>query len=197
VILEQDPNNFRSSHQAGIAYGYAVEEILHRYDATGLQPCTPSVATRIAYHRRQHFMQLGIIRHLTSWGLLYRILRANFDGMMSDAVPNPPLPMPGDGEGAYLVGRRVTSLEPEHGMVKVGFITSDGEEGFLYADLVIGADGVHSTIRNLVHAQVTKEYSGYVAWRGTICECELVPATALYFADRTSLNFLSDTYVVS
>jgi len=142
-------------------------------------------------------MQLGIIRHLTSWGLLYRILRANFDGMMSDAVPNPPLPMPGDGEGAYLVGRRVTSLEPEHGMVKVGFITSDGEEGFLYADLVIGADGVHSTIRNLVHAQVTKEYSGYVAWRGTICECELVPATALYFADRTSLNFLSDTYVVS
>ncbi|KAK4157188.1 zeaxanthin epoxidase, chloroplastic [Chaetomidium leptoderma] len=196
VILEQDPRAIRSSHQAGIAFGPAVEEILAKYDDTAMQSCTPSVATRFAYRKRPNFKDLNIIRHLTSWGLLYRILRANFDGLASDAVPNPPPPRKGDGKAEYRSGKKVTKLEYENGLVTVGFVGEDGTEETLKADLVIGADGVHSTVRTLLQAPTTKEYSGYVAWRGTILEKDLPPETAAYFANRTCINLLKKTYIV-
>ncbi|KAL2262516.1 hypothetical protein VTK26DRAFT_1096 [Humicola hyalothermophila] len=196
VVLEQDPNPIRSSHQAGIAFGPAVEEILRKYDATGLQNCTPSVATRIAYRKRESFKEIKVIRHLTSWGLLYRILRANFDGLASDAVPNPPPPREGDGKAEYRAGHKVTNLGYEDGVVTVRFVGPDGTEGSLTADLLIGADGVHSTVRNLVQAPTISEYSGYVSWRGTVREKDLPPETAKYFEDKTSINILSDTYFV-
>jgi 2-polyprenyl-6-methoxyphenol hydroxylase-like FAD-dependent oxidoreductase len=170
--------------------------MLRKYDATGLQNCTPSVATHIAYHKRQNFMELNIIRHQTSWGLLYRILRANFDALPSDAVPNPPPSREGDGRAEYRAGQKVTKLAYENGVVTVGFVGADGKEDSLTADLVIGADGLHSTVRTLLQAPTTKEYSGYVAWRGTVCEKDLPPATAEYFANRTSINILKDTYIV-
>ncbi|KAK4236504.1 zeaxanthin epoxidase, chloroplastic [Achaetomium macrosporum] len=197
VILEQDPGAVRSSHNAGIAFGPAVEEVLRKYDATGVQSCTPSVATRIAYRKRQNFKELNVIRNLTSWGLLYRVLRANFDGLASEAVPNPPPAREGDGKAEYRAGQRVTKLQYENGAVTVGFVGQDGVEGSLTADLVIGADGMHSTVRALVQAPTVKEYSGYVAWRGTVRESELPPDVAEYFASRTCINLLKKTYIVS
>jgi 2-polyprenyl-6-methoxyphenol hydroxylase-like FAD-dependent oxidoreductase len=200
VILEQDPGAVRSSHNAGIAFGPAVEEILCKYDATGVQSCTPSVATRFALRKsRPHFKELGIIRNLTSWGLLYRILRANFDGLPSDAVPNPPPARKGDGKAEYRAGQRVTTLQLQDskGAVTVGFVGQDGVEESLTADLVIGADGQHSTVRTLLQAPAIKEYSGYVAWRGTVAERDLPPEVAEYFASRTCINLLKGTYLVS
>lgn len=196
VVLEQDPSSVRSSHQAGIAFGPAVEEILQKHDETGLQSCTPAAATRIAYHKRPYFKELNIVRHLTSWGLLYRILRANFDGLASDAVPNPPPPREGDGKVEYRAGQKIAKLEYANGAVTVGFVGVDGTQGSITADLVIGADGVHSTVRSLLQAPTTGEYSGYVAWRGTVCEKDLPPESAKYFENRTSMNILSDTYIV-
>lgn len=197
VILEQDPSSIRSSHQAGIAFGPAVEEVLRRYDATGVQACTPPTATLVAYRKRQGFKELGTPRHLSSWGLLYRILRANFDGLPSEAVPNPPPAREGDGRAEYRAGQKVTKLKCEDGAVTVGFVGRDGREGSITADLVIGADGVRSTVRSLVQAPATAvEYSGYVSWRGTVCEKDVSPATAKYFENRTTLNILKDTYIV-
>ncbi len=196
VILEQDPSTVRSSHQAGIAFGPAVEEILRKYDLTGVQSCTPSLSTRIAYRKRQYFKEVKVVRHLTSWGLLYRILRANFDGLASEAVPSPPPAKDGDGKAEYRAGQRATSLQYENGAVTVGFVGEDGASGSLTADLVIGADGMHSSVRGLVHAQTAKEYSGYVAWRGTVCENDLPPETSQYFASRTCANVLKNTYIV-
>ncbi|KAL2020573.1 hypothetical protein VTK56DRAFT_8161 [Thermocarpiscus australiensis] len=197
VILEKDPSSVRSSHQAGIAFGPAVEEFLLKYDATGVQSCTPPVAVRIAYRKHQNFKELNVMRrHLTSWGLLYRILRANFDGLASEAVPNPPAAKEGDGTAEYRAGKTVTKLEYHDGAVTVGYVGQDGKEDTITADLVIGADGVHSTVRSLVGAPTTKEYSGYVAWRGTVSEQDVSPETARYFSSRTTLNFLKGTYLV-
>jgi 2-polyprenyl-6-methoxyphenol hydroxylase-like FAD-dependent oxidoreductase len=196
VILEQEPASVRSSHQAGIGFGPAVEEILRKYDATDVQSCTPSVATRIAYRKRENFKELKIIRHLTSWGLLYHILRANFDGLASEAVPNPPPAKEGDGKTEYRAGQRVTNLQYENGAITVGFVGEDGVDGSLTADLVIGADGIHSTVRGLVQAPTIKEYSSYVAWRGAVCESDLPIEVAEYFSNRTSINLLKKTYIV-
>ncbi|KAL2141945.1 hypothetical protein VTI28DRAFT_1780 [Corynascus sepedonium] len=198
IVLEQDPGAVRSSHQAGIAFGPAVEELLRKYDATGIQSCSPSVSTRIAFRKRQNFKELSVVRNLTSWGLLYRILRANFDGLASEAVPDPPPPREGDGRAEYRPGQRVTTIEYDKGTaaVVVRFVGQDGTEGSLTADLVIGADGLHSTVRSLVGVPEVKEYSGYVAWRGTVAEKDLAPDVAEYFSSRTCVNVLRNFYIV-
>jgi 2-polyprenyl-6-methoxyphenol hydroxylase-like FAD-dependent oxidoreductase len=198
VILEQDPSELRSSHQAGIAFGPAVEEFLRMYDHTGVQSRSPPIATRLAYRKRKDIKRLSIVRHETSWGLLYRVLRANFDGLASDAVPNPPPVRDGDGRAQYLAGRRVTGLEHNRGdqVVSVRFVDQDGKEGSLTADLVIGADGGNSTVRTLLQAPTIRGYSGYVAWRGTVPEKDVSPETARYFADFSTLTLLGDTYFV-
>jgi 2-polyprenyl-6-methoxyphenol hydroxylase-like FAD-dependent oxidoreductase len=186
----------RSSHQAGIGFGPSVQEILHKYDATGVQASSPSVTARIAYRKHANFGELKVVRHLTSWGLLYRILRANFDGLASEAVPHPPPAREGDGKAEYRSGQRVTGLRYENGVVTVEFVGQDGVVGSLTADLVIGADGMHSTVRSLVQAPMVKEYSGYVAWRGTVCEHELPSETVQYFLNRTSFNMLNRSYII-
>ncbi|KAK3297437.1 uncharacterized protein B0H64DRAFT_423581 [Chaetomium fimeti] len=196
MILEQDPSAVRSSHQAGIAFGPNVDEILRKYDDTGVQSCIASPTTQIAY-RKSWDIHLNIARRLTSWGLLYRILRANYDGLASDAVPSPPPPRKGDGEAEYRSGKKVTNLQDNNGTITVTFVDQDGTEDSLTADLVIGADGVHSTVRTLLQAPTIKEYSGYVAWRGTVLERDLTPETVAYFADRPTLTFLKNTYLVS
>ncbi|KAH6850706.1 hypothetical protein B0I37DRAFT_444688 [Chaetomium sp. MPI-CAGE-AT-0009] len=196
VILEQDPNTVRSSHQAGIAFGPSVDEILRKYDDTGVQSCIRSPTTQFAY-RKSWDIKLNIARHLTSWGLLYRILRANYDGLASDGIPSPPPPRKGDGKAEYRSGKKVTNLQDKDGVVTVSFVDQDGTEGSLTADLVIGADGVHSTVRTLLQVPTIKEYSGYVAWRGTVLERDLPPETVAYFADRPTLSFLKQTYLVT
>ncbi|KAK0708927.1 hypothetical protein B0T21DRAFT_387625 [Apiosordaria backusii] len=196
TILEQDANAIRSSHNAGICFGPSVQEFLRLYDDTGIQSCQPGVITRLAYRQNLYWKDANIVRHLTSWGLLYRILRANFDGFPSEAVTPPPVPRTGDGKGRYLSGKKVTSLQKTEDGVVVSFVGEDGMEESFMADLVIGADGLHSTVRSLVQAPMVKEYSGYISWRGTVCEADVSPGTAGYFQDRTVLGLLKGTYIV-
>ncbi|KAK4173241.1 hypothetical protein QBC36DRAFT_60359 [Triangularia setosa] len=196
TILEQDPNATRSSHNAGICFGPSVQEFLRLYDDTGIQSCQPGIVTRLAYRQNLYWRDTTIVRHLTSWGVLYRILRANFDGLSSEAVTTPPVARARDGKGKYLSGKKVTSLQMTHDGLVVGYVGEDGKEESSVADLVIGADGLHSTVRNLVQAPVVKEYSGYVSWRGTVCVADVSPETARYFQDRTVLGLLKGTYIV-
>lgn len=196
IILEQDPNPRRSSHNAGICFGPSVQEFLRLYNDTGIQACQPAVGTRLTFRQNLYWRDTGIVRHLTSWGVLYRILRANFDGLASDAVTIPPPARAGDGQCSYLPGQRVTSVQKTSDGVVVGYLGEDGKERCSVADLVIGADGLHSTVRGLLNAPVVKEYSGYVSWRGTVCEAKVSPETARYFQDRTVLSLLKRTYIV-
>ena len=49
--------------------------------------------------------------------------------------------------------------------------------GRIDADLVVGADGIRSTLRPLVAGDVVTRYAGYIAWRGMLAEAAL-PADA-------------------
>jgi 2-polyprenyl-6-methoxyphenol hydroxylase-like FAD-dependent oxidoreductase len=65
---------------------------------------------------------------------------------------------------SFRLGTAVTSLIQDKERVKVGL--SDGSTA--YYDLVIGADGVHSTVRRLVLDASTPEYSGLTMWRSVV-----------------------------
>ncbi|MBO0802434.1 MAG: FAD-dependent monooxygenase [Nocardiopsaceae bacterium] len=50
-------------------------------------------------------------------------------------------------------------------------------------DIVVGADGVHSTVRRQLFPGARPAWAGYVAWRGVIDESGLEPAVAVPLAD--------------
>jgi 2-polyprenyl-6-methoxyphenol hydroxylase-like FAD-dependent oxidoreductase len=91
---------------------------------------------------------------LTAWERVYRVLR--------DAVPRE----------RYHRGRGVTRFAQTDKSVVAYFSDGHAEEG----DLLVGADGLRSTIRQQCLPDVLPLYAGYVAWRALIPEAAFPPA---------------------
>ncbi|MGW1028233.1 flavin-dependent oxidoreductase [Streptomyces sp. NPDC002577] len=74
------------------------------------------------------------------------------------------------GEGAVQTGRKVTGFVPSSGG-PVTFHLVDSVTGHAYdetADVLIGADGIHSAVRAQLHpGDGTPRWSGELMWRGT------------------------------
>jgi 2-polyprenyl-6-methoxyphenol hydroxylase-like FAD-dependent oxidoreductase len=98
----------------------------------------------------------------TSWSLLYKALRR--------AQPM----------GRLHVGEKLVAIEHDGPHVAARFESGRTAQG----DLLIGADGVRSTVRSLLRPDVVPEYSGYVAWRGLIDEPNLPAFAASTLLDR-------------
>lgn len=92
---------------------------------------------------------------LTSWSRLYQVLRHALIQAAPEALRS------GVALHSVLeVGDPVRADQPVHVQ------TSAGQE---QADLLIGADGIRSTVRSQLWPRVQPQYAGYVAWRG-VCE---------------------------
>jgi len=70
----------------------------------------------------------------------------------------------GAGATPYRLGVAIMSIEQHGKHITVGF--SDGSPGEY--DLVVGADGVHSTMRALAVDDVAPEYANIMAWRSVV-----------------------------
>ncbi|WP_262699496.1 MULTISPECIES: FAD-dependent monooxygenase [Streptomyces] len=74
------------------------------------------------------------------------------------------------GEDAVKTGRKVTGFVPDNGG-PVRFHLEDSATGRSYdekADVLVGADGIHSAIRAQLHpGDGTPRWSGELMWRGT------------------------------
>jgi len=88
---------------------------------------------------------------LTAWERVYRLLR--------DAFP----------PQHYHRGRGLAEFTQHANGVTARF--SDGET--IEADLLVGADGIRSTVRQQCAPEVTPLYAGYSAWRALIAESAL------------------------
>ena len=71
----------------------------------------------------------------------------------------------------YHLGRDLVSFEEDADRVIVRF--AEGDAGPV--ELLVGADGIHSTVRGSLFPALRPAYAGYVAWRGTLPEGELPP----------------------
>ena len=144
-----------SGRGAGIV---AQAELIERLRKLGLQ----TVALGVAITTRKILDRAGRLTEevecpqvLTAWERVYRLLR--------DAFP----------PERYHRGRGLVDFEQNPKSVRAHF--SDGET--IKADLLVGADGTRSTVRQQALPQAVPLYAGYAAWRALIAEDAIPPST--------------------
>jgi len=92
-------------------------------------------------------------RTLSGWSRLYRALL--------DALP----------PQSYRLGKKLTRVAQDADGITAMFADGTSERG----DLLVGADGIRSTVRAQFLPDVQPVYAGYVAWRAAIDESDVPP----------------------
>jgi 2-polyprenyl-6-methoxyphenol hydroxylase-like FAD-dependent oxidoreductase len=192
-ILERNPTPLLQDQGAGVVAGSDVQQFFSKYDRTRT-PLTVTSQQRLYLDRKGDVIDReDREQQMTSWDLLYHLLRANCDGVKSDYAE---VPDPEDNEGSleYEYGCTVTDIKTpsstsEYGLdysepVEISIKHSSGETSTTNADLVIAADGPSSTVRAKYHPDVKRTYAGYVAWRGTVPENEVSEAAKKVLVEK-------------
>lgn len=137
---------------------------------------------------------------MTSWGFIYHRLRANFDGLASEFCENPPkVKEEGNGEVIFDTGKVVTGVELAGEKVKVVYDDVSGEKKTdlsVLADFVIIANGANSSLRGKLFPALTRDYAGYVAFRGTVPESEVSEETKKVFDPRLTYYSYKNGYIL-
>ncbi len=92
---------------------------------------------------------------MTSWDRVFRTLRA--------ALP----------DECYVGSAELAGIDQDPGGVRARF--TNGRQA--HGALLVGADGVRSSVRQMLLGDVAPSYAGYVAWRGLLAEASM-PAEA-------------------
>jgi 2-polyprenyl-6-methoxyphenol hydroxylase-like FAD-dependent oxidoreductase len=119
--------------------------------------------------------ELPIATVTTAWDRIYRALRT--------ALP----------DECYCPG--ITFVELQQGVGNVTARFTDGTQ--CTGDLLVAADGIHSTIRQQLLPEVAPHYAGYVGWRA-VTSARDMPASLVNMATRHMvLHFLRDELAFS
>jgi 2-polyprenyl-6-methoxyphenol hydroxylase-like FAD-dependent oxidoreductase len=172
-ILERSPTALLHNQGAGIVAGNETQEFFDKFVRSGRDVAVTS-KLRLYLDRSGKVMDGSIEerqQRMTSWDLLYHLLRWRVEGLESEYVDG--LSADERPKASYENGCTVKALEKSGDAVKLTWTSKDHGEQTSEADLVIAADGASSTIRRLVRSDVKRNYVGYVAWRGTVPENEL------------------------
>jgi 2-polyprenyl-6-methoxyphenol hydroxylase-like FAD-dependent oxidoreductase len=144
-----------SGRGAGIV---AQPELIATLRRMGIDPTDLGVqiTTRKIFDAAGHLLgERACPQVLTAWERAYRVLRDVF---------------PAD---RYHRGKGVKSFRQTSRSVVAQLSDGDGVE----ADLLVGADGIRSTIRQQCLPDLSPLYAGYVAWRALIAENAIPPQT--------------------
>jgi 2-polyprenyl-6-methoxyphenol hydroxylase-like FAD-dependent oxidoreductase len=109
--------------------------------------------------------------YTSSWDTVYRALR--------DAVP----------EDSYRMGTRTAEVTQDGDGVTVTHADGTTTAG----DLLVVAEGYRSSTREQFLPERTPEYAGYVAYRGTVPEADVLPTYPRRFSDIYNLYHAPDS----
>jgi 2-polyprenyl-6-methoxyphenol hydroxylase-like FAD-dependent oxidoreductase len=118
--------------------------------------------------------EIAMPQFCTSWARLYT--------MLSDVFP----------EERVRRGIALTGFEQDEDGVTAWL--SNGAS--LRADVVIGADGVRSTVRRQLFPSVELVYAGYVGWRGMVDEWSLSPAAHAALFHRFAWGLIPGEHIL-
>lgn len=111
---------------------------------------------------------------LTAYSTLWRALYAAFD------------------ENRYSFGSELVAFDADGSGVTLRFAAGPEHR----SDVLVGADGVGSTVRQQLLPEVAPRYAGYVAWRGVVDERNLTPATFERLVDAVTYVLLPDSHIL-
>jgi 2-polyprenyl-6-methoxyphenol hydroxylase-like FAD-dependent oxidoreductase len=141
-------------------------ELIEAIQAVGVgtrRPLGVEVRRRVILDSDGHVLaELTMPQIVTSWSHLY--------DMLAEALPR----------HCYHQNRTLLGLDQESDHVIARF--NDG--GTAIGDLLIGADGIRSTVRAILMPELRPTYAGYIAWRGLVHEQALSPATRCAIGDK-------------
>ena len=136
----------------------AIPELLEALEASGAgtKDLGVEVPKRIAIDRDGRITDERPLRQiLTSWDRLQRLLRATID------------------PAHYHLGWNFERVEQDERGVRVQFSGGRVE----HADILVGGDGIRSSVRAQMAPEVQPIYAGYYIWRGAPNEADLAPET--------------------
>lgn len=158
AVYERVPDEL-AGRGAGIATHPELHEILRRCGVELDASFGVEVRTRIVLDRAGDVVcELPLPQIMTSWGRVYRLLKDRF-------------------RAAYHQGYSLERIEQNGTGVSAVF----GNGARADADLLIGADGIRSTVRGQYLPDAKPAYAGYVAWRGMLEERALPASTRTIF----------------
>jgi 2-polyprenyl-6-methoxyphenol hydroxylase-like FAD-dependent oxidoreductase len=133
-------------------------ELLEALEASGAgtKDLGIEVPKRVALDRDGRITDERPLRQiLTSWDRLQRLLRATVD------------------PAHYHLGHDFERVDQDERGVRVQFAGGKVE----HADILVGGDGIRSSVRAQMAPQVQPIYAGYYIWRGAPHEADLAPET--------------------
>ena len=173
-ILEIAPENLASRGQ-GIARHAELEDLLYQLDVPRGMSGGIDVTGRTAFDRTGAIIsRFELDQQLCAWNQIYLSLFERFP------------------RAHYHGGHIFTRLETHDDVTTVH--TSKGRS--FEADVVIGADGFRSAVRQIVAPEIQPEYAGYVAWRGVSQEAKLSDTFRRNIFDHYAFLFMSGSQLI-
>jgi 2-polyprenyl-6-methoxyphenol hydroxylase-like FAD-dependent oxidoreductase len=154
-VFEKVPEEL-AGRGAGIATHAELIEVLRRCGVCIDETFGVEVPGRITLDGAgQVIAEFPFKQIMTAWSRVYRLLRDNFP------------------DDRYHQGCSLERVEQDESSVTAVFSSGERATG----DLLVGADGIRSTVRAQFLPEIKPLYAGYVGWRGLIEESALSPAT--------------------
>jgi 2-polyprenyl-6-methoxyphenol hydroxylase-like FAD-dependent oxidoreductase len=167
VVFERATKSLESR---GAAIGFT-EELIEVLQRIGVQ-FNYSIGTKV-----RSFVALdhaGAVSHEVrrhqitgAWAHVYRPLK--------DILPT----------GCYRPGMILTRIEQDGQIVTAIFADGSRIDG----DLLVGADGIQSTVRQQFSPDVAPRYAGYIAWRGIVEESDILTSDHELFFNHLTFCF--------
>lgn len=216
TILERSPTPLLHNQGAGVVAGGETQAFFSRHDRTR-RPIAVTSTQRLYLNKQGDIVDgEDTVQRMTSWDLLYYLGRANFDRVKSDYLPNgePPEISSTEGTARYEYGRNVTDAKEVGEKVEIVFEDARrnhedadsrsnagdnaNKQGTVLADFLVAADGPSSSLRRLLLPSAPpRTYAGYVAFRGTVPECELSAAAEQVFVEKFTFFHAQATQILA
>lgn len=168
-VLERSTIQTLQSEAAGIRAGPELHAFIERYVPD--HPEYMTVAEKLEIMDADgRIIQTVPPKHplrLTTWKFVY--------DMLKEALVESDKPTPAASYQSHTLVQDVCERDKKMVVTSLDLTTT----GICVqeADLVIAADGAHSTIRKKLCPEITPQYSGYVGWRGRVPESALSTET--------------------
>ncbi len=165
---------------AGLGAGIVVQEATVRYLVERLGTSLDTIS--VSAERLQYLGRDGAVTfersspyRFTAWNTVYRALLESL------------------GQERYHLGHTLVGFDQDDDGVDARFANRHSTR----VALLVGVDGIASTIRRRLLPDVQPVYSGYVGWRGTVTESDLTPTTFAALGTAITYGLAEHSHIVA